>query len=64
MGAVEESWAMALLKSHTAVAMEIRGTREFDRKNLGAIYEQFVAAKRRPADIRWDVKLGRIEVRA
>ena len=54
---------MALLKSHTAVAMEIRGTREFDRKNPSAIYEQFVAAKRRLAELRWDMKLGRMEVR-
>ena len=63
MGAVEESWAVALLKSHTAVAMEIRGTREFDRENPGATYEQFLAAQLRPADLRWDVKLGRVEVR-
>ena len=37
---------------------------EFIRKNPGITYEQFLAAKLRPADLRWDVKLKRVEVRA
>ena len=57
---------MALLSSPAifTVAMEKRGTREFACEDPGATYEQFLAAKLRPADLRWDVNLGRVEVRA
>jgi hypothetical protein len=44
------------------VSIRIRAALEFIRKNPGCAYEQFLAAKLRPADLRRDVKLGRVEV--
>lgn len=56
----------ATAKDRAGKERESNGHRalEFIRKNPGATYEQFLAARLRPADLRWDVKLGRVEVRA
>lgn len=62
----KENPRRATAKDRSGKERESNGHRalEFIRKNPGATYEQFLAAKLRPADLRWDVKLGRVEVRA